>query len=104
MNSSVTNNLSQAYYIRSYPIIEQRLIQAGYRLGALINRLANTPITKTTTTATATEIPTATMTTSVTTGFANITIIIVVVFIIFLIGVAVAVIFLIRYLIKRCRK
>jgi hypothetical protein len=45
MNSSIRFNLKEIYYKRSFPIIEQRLAQAGRRLGILLNRLKqNHPI------------------------------------------------------------
>jgi len=37
MNSSVNFTLGEIYYQRSIPIIEQRLVQGGRRLGALLN-------------------------------------------------------------------
>jgi hypothetical protein len=85
MNSSMTFNLSEIYYKRNYPIIEQRLIQGGYRLGVLLNRLALTPTIETTTSV-------------------NTNIFIIVLFVLFLIGIILAIIFFIGYLIKRCRK
>jgi len=45
MNTSIRFNLGEAYYKRSFPIIDQRLAQGGRRLGALLNRLGrNRPI------------------------------------------------------------
>jgi hypothetical protein len=85
MNSSMTFNLSEIYYKRNYPIIEQRLIQGGYRLGVLLNRLALTPTIETTTSI-------------------NTNIFIIVLFVLFLIGIILAIIFFIGYLIKRYRK
>jgi len=85
MNSSMTFNLNETYYNRSYPIVEQRLIQAGYRLGVLLNRLAQNPTTE--------------ITTSV-----NTNIIVIVLFGVFVIGIILAIIFFIRYLIKHRRK
>ncbi|CAF1615410.1 unnamed protein product [Rotaria magnacalcarata] len=39
MNSSIRYNLGEWYYQRSWPVVEKRLIQAGARLGALLNRI-----------------------------------------------------------------
>ncbi len=81
----MTFNLNETYYNRSYPIVEQRLIQAGYRLGVLLNRLAQNPTTETTTSV-------------------NANIIVIVFFGVFVIGIILAIIFFIRYLIKHRRK
>ncbi|CAF2626267.1 unnamed protein product [Rotaria sp. Silwood2] len=48
MNSSTSFNLSHVYYERSWPVVEKRLIQAGYRLGALLNRILKTHTESTT--------------------------------------------------------
>lgn len=40
MNTSTNFTLGDEYYMRSIPIVEQRLAQSGRRLGAILNRLA----------------------------------------------------------------
>ncbi|CAF3691694.1 unnamed protein product [Rotaria sp. Silwood1] len=54
MNSTSKFNLSNVYYERSWPVIEKRLIQAGSRLGALLNQIL-TKHTESTTTPTTNE-------------------------------------------------
>ena len=46
MNASVNFTLGEIYYERSIHIIEQRLAQAGRRLGMLLNQLAKTRVQK----------------------------------------------------------
>ncbi|CAF3313316.1 unnamed protein product [Rotaria socialis] len=42
MNASTNFTLGEIYYQRNIPIVEQRLVDGGRRLGALLNRLAKT--------------------------------------------------------------
>ena len=42
MNASIRFNLSENYYQRSFPVIDQRLAHGGRRLGILLNRLGQT--------------------------------------------------------------
>src|ERR1700722_9082119 len=41
LSSSINFTLGEIYYNRNLPLVEQRLAQAGRRLGSLLNRLAN---------------------------------------------------------------
>lgn len=39
MNTSGVYRLNRIYYERNWPFVEERLIRAGFRLGALLNRI-----------------------------------------------------------------
>lgn len=40
MNASKVFNLTDIYFHRNWPLVDQRLVQAGYRLGLLLNELS----------------------------------------------------------------